>query len=301
MTQDAPAGQPLHRLLALYLLIATPPLLLPQRPAAWPLLLALHALAFLIAFPPGFLRAGLERARSAFPRLLRFLLDWYPVALIPALYTELAPLNAAVHGGHYFDDIVLGWEQAVFGGQPSRDLAAAAPRLWLSELLHGGYLSYYFIIYVPPILLYATGRYADFRRAVFALMLAFFLHYVFFIYFPVQGPRYLFPAPGGVLAEGPLYRFTHMLLEAGSSQGAAFPSSHVGVSVAQTVIAFRFLGRLAPVLGLLTLMLALGAVYGGFHYAIDAVCGALLGGLAVLLAPHAYRVLGGRARGGRVA
>ena len=293
MSQDLPAGQPLDRLLALYLLIATPPLLLSQRPAAWPLLLLLHAAVGLIAFPPGPLRRGIERAHAARPKLLRILHDWYPVALIPALYGELALLNVAVHGGSYFDAIVLGWEEAVFGGQPSRELAAAAPRLWLSELLHGGYLSYYFIIYVPPLLLYLGGRREAFRRAVFALMFAFFLHYIFFIYFPVQGPRYLFPAPGGVLAEGPLYQLTHRLLEAGSSQGAAFPSSHVGVSVAQTLMALRFQRRLVPLLAILTGLLAVGAVYGGFHYAIDASCGVLLGILAVLLAPRMWRALGG--------
>jgi membrane-associated phospholipid phosphatase len=294
VSPEVPAGRPLDRLLALYLLLATPPLLLPQRPTLWPLLLLLHALVWVIAAPPAFVRDRATQARARLPRLLRFLHDWYPVLLIPALYAELAVLNASVHGGRYFDDIVLGWEQQVFGGQPSRELAAAAPQRWLSELLHGGYLSYYLIIYGPPVLLYAAGRYEVFRRAVFALMLAFLLHYVFFIYFPVQGPRYLFPAPGGELAEGTLYRAAHRLLEAGSSRGAAFPSSHVGVSVAQTLIAWRFQRRLAPVLTVGTLLLAVGAVYGGFHYAIDAACGAALGVGTVLIAPHVYRALGGR-------
>jgi membrane-associated phospholipid phosphatase len=289
-----PPAAPIDRLLALYLLIATPPLLLPQRPAAWLPLLLLHVAVWLIAFPPPRVRTGLERARTV--GVLRVLRDWYPVALIPLLYSELAPLNLAVHGGRFFDDVVLGWEQAVFGGQPSRELAAAAPVLWLSELLHGGYLSYYFIIYVPPLLLYVKGRHDAFRRTVFGLMLAFVLHYVFFIYFPVQGPRYLFPEPGGRLAEGALYQLTHRILEAGSSQGAAFPSSHVGVSVAQTLLALRFQRRLAPLLAVLTLLLGFGAVYGGFHYAIDASSGLLLGTGAVLLAPHAYRWLGGQWR-----
>ena len=41
----------------------------------------------------------------------RFLLDWYAVLIIPALYLELAVLNRAVHGGRYFDDVILSWEQ----------------------------------------------------------------------------------------------------------------------------------------------------------------------------------------------
>jgi membrane-associated phospholipid phosphatase len=208
--------------------------------------------------------------------------DWYPLILVPLIYLELAPLNRAIWGGQYFDDIILGWEQVLFGGQPSRSLAVAAPVLALSELLHGAYLSYYLIIYVPPVVLWLRKRFEDFRAGVFALMLAFFAHYVFFIFFPVQGPRYLFPAPGGSLASGYLYGIAHGVLEAGSSQGAAFPSSHVGVAMAQTVIAFKLLPRFAPVLAVMTVLLAVGAVYGGFHYAIDATAGAALGAIVAL-------------------
>jgi membrane-associated phospholipid phosphatase len=93
----------------------------------------------------------------------------------------------------------------------------------------------------------------------------------------VQGPRYLFDPPGGVIANGFLYQLTHTVLEAGSSQGAAFPSSHVGVSVTQTLLMIRYMPRLAPLIGVLTLGLALGAIYGGFHYAIDAAAGLALG------------------------
>jgi membrane-associated phospholipid phosphatase len=293
LLNDRPAGQPLDRLFATYLLIGAIPLALPNRPAAWLPLLALHLVVVLLAWPPAPVRRAIEAARAALPRFSRFLLDWYPLLLVPPLYAELAVLNRAVHGGAYFDTWVQQWEQTVFGWQPSRDLADALPLPWLSEVLHFGYLSYYLIIFVPPVLLYSAARYAAFRRAVFTLMLAFFMHYVFFIYFPVQGPRYVFPAPDGRLADGFFYQLAHRILEAGSSQGAAFPSSHVGVSVAQTLTAVRFQPRLAPVLGILTALLALGAVYGGFHYAIDAACGLLLGSLAVMIAPALYRRLGG--------
>jgi membrane-associated phospholipid phosphatase len=57
------------------------------------------------------------------------------------------------------------------------------------------------------------------------------------------------------------------------------------------------LPRLAPVIGVLTIGLALGAIYGGFHYAIDALAGAVLGTIVYLLARPLYarlaRVLAG--------
>jgi membrane-associated phospholipid phosphatase len=284
-------GLPLDRLFAGYLAVAALALLFPHRPAAWPLLLAAHALAIAIAWPLPALERALQRASDRVRRAVRTAADWMPLLLIPVLYTELAVLNRAVHAGHYFDDVVIGWEQAVFGGQPSREWAAAAPHLWLSELLHFAYLSYYFIIFVPPLLLFLRGRRQDFRICTFAVMLSFFAHYMFFIFFPVQGPRYLFAPPGGELAAGFFHQLSHQLLEAGSSQGAAFPSSHVGVSVTQTLITLRLIPGLAPVIALLTIGLSIGAVYGGFHYAIDAVAGLALGAIIFFAARPLYHAL----------
>jgi membrane-associated phospholipid phosphatase len=284
-------GKPLDRLFAVYLLAAVPALAFANRPSTWPLLLALHALAAVVAWPLPWVQRALAGASPSANSILRSIADWAPLLLIPFLYKELAILNTAVHGGTYFDALVIAWEQAVFSGQPSRDWAAAAPHLWLSEPLHAAYLTYYLIIIIPPLLLFLLGRTSDFRAGVFALMLAFFAHYLFFIYFPVQGPRYLFPPPGGELANGFFHQLAHRVLEAGSAQGSAFPSSHVGVSVAQTLVVWRYLPRLTPVFALLTLGLALGAIYGGFHYAIDAVAGLALGALAFALAPRVRRAL----------
>lgn len=278
--------QACRRLFASYLFIAMLALAFPHRPAAWPVLLLVHMFAIVLLLGIGPAPITAHYVAGRWPRAAGLIADWYPLVLMPLLYTELAVLNVAVHNGQYFDDIILRWEAALFGGQPSRDLAAALPWLPLSEFLHFSYISYYLIIYGPFVLLYLRGRIADHQRAVFTIMLTFFAHYVFFIYFPVQGPRYLFPAPGGELASGPMYNLAHQILEAGSSRGAAFPSSHVGVSFVQTALAFLLLRKWAPVLLVLSIGLAVGAVYGGFHYATDAVLGLLYGLLLFAVAPR---------------
>lgn len=284
-------ARPIDLITAAYLLVSAVALIFPHRPESWPLLLLAHlggAALLLGVGPAGRLRAA---AAARFPRSAGFLGDWYPLIAMPFLYSELATLNVAVHAGRYFDPLVLGWEEALFGGQPSRDWARALPFGALSEPLHAAYLSYYLIIYGPPVFLYATGRRDHFRLALFTVMLTFYVHYLFFTYFPVQGPRYLFEPPVAEQAQGAVYALTHRILEAGSSRGAAFPSSHVGVAVAQTVAAVRVAPALAPVLGVLSAGLALGAVYGGFHYAIDALAGLLLGLVLALVAPALRRRL----------
>jgi len=279
----------MHRMFAAYALVSSLSLFGVHRGPGWAMMLGLHVLvAFLVLGLPPFARP-VAAIGGRWPRLAGMAADWYPLLLIPVLYTELAALNQAVWGGHYFDGMILGWEAAIFGGQPSRELAVALPYLVLSELLHAAYLSYYLIIFGPPLYLYLRGRTADFHLAAFTVMLTFFVHYLFFIFLPVQGPRYLFPPPDGVIAEGYLFEVTHRVLEAGSSQGAAFPSSHVGVSFAQTFVVLRTIPALFVPLLVLSTGLALGAVYGGFHYATDALAGLVLGlGLAVL-APKVRR------------
>ena len=283
----------MRRLFALYLVVAGLAVFFPHRPSYWPLLLCIHAVGVVMLLEPERFAFAYRWAMVRWPRVSRIIRDWYVLALVPLLYTELAVLNVAVHAGRYFDDIILRWEESIFGGQPSRELTVTYPDLMLSEFLHFSYITYYLIIYGPFLLLYLRGRRIEHQRAAFTVMLTFFAHYVFFIYFPVQGPRYLFAAPAGEIANGPMYNLAHRILEAGSSRGAAFPSSHVGVAFAQSAMAFVVLKRWAPLLTLLSTALALGAVYGGFHYATDAVAGCIYGLTLFFVAPRLARLLAG--------
>ncbi|MBI4538571.1 MAG: phosphatase PAP2 family protein [Gemmatimonadetes bacterium] len=278
------------RLTAGYLALAPLALVGAGRPAAWPLLVSAH-LAGILAITLVARADGVTRGPALARHALRVLRRWYPLILMPFLYAELRFLNQSLVVG-YRDDAILALEQALFRMQPARTLAGALPFPLLSELLHAGYLSYYLLIYAPPLVLYLRGRDAEFGEMLFSEMLTFYACYLVFVFFPVQGPRYLWPAPPGV-PDGPLRALALFLLEAGSSQGAAFPSSHVAVALMQTIVAFRALPRLAPVMALLTLALGAGAVYSGFHYATDVAAGAAT---AVLLVPVA-RSLGPRLKG----
>lgn len=279
--------RPIDRLLGGYLLLTAAAFFFPHRPAEWPLFAAAHLAiaALLLTGAPARVRARVDR------KIVRALVDWYPLLLMPLLYWELPQLIGSVWGDRFFDPVVLGWEEGLFGHQPSTTMARRWDSLALSEVLHLAYISYYPVIYVFPAVLYLRGRRAAFRDSLFALMMGFTISYVLFTIFPVQGPRYLFPAPGGEPARGLLYRLTHAILESGSSQGAAFPSSHAGVAAIQTVNALRHWPAAVPVLALATLGICVSAVYGGFHYAVDMVAGVALGLVVALLAPAARRAL----------
>jgi membrane-associated phospholipid phosphatase len=199
--------------------------------------------------------------------------DLLPLVVAPVLYAEI-PLLIAALGSSYRDALVQGWESALFGTQPARVFATTVPNAALSELLHAGYLAYYPAIFVPPLLLYARGDRRGYAQTVAALTFAYVLCWTIFAFTPVEGPRYLWTADA---PDGPMRRLAVALLAAGSSRGAAFPSSHMAVSVVQTVMALRWQPRIGAILAMVSVLVALGAVYGGFHYGVDMIAGAALG------------------------
>lgn len=235
----------------------------------WPWLLAAHALIVaLVLLAP--------RARVA-GRIGRFLGDWYPMLLLPALYGEIGVLT--LDAGFQNDLLIQRLEAWVFGSQVSYRWIRETADPLLSWVLHACYLAYYPILYASPFALWMVGRKDASRHTIFAVMATFYLCYVVFLFFPVAGPRYAFEAAhNGATAVGPA-RFASWLLDRGDSWGAAFPSSHVAASVVATGMALRYWRALGLVLLPFTAGLILAVVYGQFHYAVDALAGLIVAAL----------------------
>jgi membrane-associated phospholipid phosphatase len=223
------------------------------------------------------LLATFNTSRLDQPTILRVVRDWTPLLAVPVLYAELPDLIFGA-GSRLHDQLIQTWEATLFGASPAHVAASRWPWPGLSELLHLGYLSYYSIIYVPPLWLYLRNERRQFEVTVSALAITFAICFAIFVFFPVAGPRYLWSAPPGI-PDGPIRRLALTLLAAGSSKGAAFPSSHVAVSVVQSLMMLRYRRSAGLLISSASLLLAMGAVYGGFHYGVDVLAGAATGGL----------------------
>lgn len=287
---EAPATvrvRPVDRLFAAYLAVSGLALAFPHDDTRARFAFgSLHLLGIALTLRWRPLRPVLDRALRRWPATATAIRDWYPLVLIPVAYAELPVLNHAIWNGHYFDGVVRALQAAVLGPQPFHELVLRVPYLVFSELLNVGYLSYYLIVFVPPIVLYAMGRRAAFRGMVFGVFLAFSAHYVWYVYFPVLGPFFVAPATQAYVAGGPAERLAHTLLNGGASMGATFPSSHMGVSVAQVVYVRRFIPALFWPAVVAALAVGVGAVYGGYHYAIDVVVGAGYGFALAMVMPQ---------------
>ena len=237
----------------------------PREPPSSLLLPGALVMAALVA---GFLA---PRARRA-GRLGRLLAEFYPLLLIVGLYTQVGLVNTA--RGVSYDPLVIGWETALFSGQPSLAWIRVFPSPAWSTLMHGAYLSYYAILVAAPLGMWWSGRFGAARETLLLIMVTFYACYAIFLIFPVAGPRYVFPLPRNAATEVPLAVLTHRLLEGGSAWGTAFPSSHVAAGLVSALAASRHLRPLGWVLLPLVVLLSLGTVYGQFHYAVDALAGA---------------------------
>lgn len=206
-------------------------------------------------------------------------LDWLVLTVGPLMYIEMRWIIAGMGMPHH-DATIVGWEHVLCPSNPSATLATRWPAPLLSEVLHFAYASYYLIIYLPPIALYVTGRREAFVKTVLALTIVYGACFITYALFPVDGPRYLVgPAAA---PDGPVRRFVLALLERGSSRGTAFPSSHVAASLVSALCALRYQRRVGLVVAPFVVALVLATVYGGFHYAVDAFVGVILGFLAWL-------------------
>jgi membrane-associated phospholipid phosphatase len=233
------------------------------------------------------LGAAVALAVTTRPRLRR-VRDLLPLAVGAFLYVELRWLIPGL-GRPHADAVVIGWEHALFPTNPSATWAPSLPVVAVSEALHLAYASYYLLVLVPPVLLYLRGRRSEYARTMLALVLVYGMCFLTYLVFPVDGPRYLVGAAAA--PDGPVRTAVLHLLAAGSSRGTAFPSSHVAASVVASLCALRFQRRVGVVVAASTAGLALGTVYGGFHYAVDALAGGIVGLAAWLLANALWRAL----------
>ncbi len=234
----------------------------------------------------------LRRWLSVRPPAYRSGLQWlhalYPVAALPFLYRELAVLNRIVTD-RYYDPLVRRWEQWLFPSAPVMRLSQWIDHLVLSEFLHFSYISYYWMIVALSLTLYCGRRYRQYQIYVFTLLLTFYFCYLWFIFFPVEGPRYSVAPLDPTLRGGPFYRLSHWILSQGAARGTAFPSSHVAAGVVTLLCAWTMAPRLFWIMLPFAIGLVVGTVYGRFHYAVDAAAGLGVAFLFRWIGPMLYR------------
>lgn len=235
--------------------------------------------------------------RISFPFL--GLIYWYPET-----YQFCSIFN-------YQDHIFANIDYSIFGCQPSLEFSKIVDSTFWSELLSMGYYSYYYMM-IAMVLFYFFARYDDFQRACFVFLASFFLFYLVFDFLPVAGPQYYYCANGeemGTIANFPEmghYFRTHTdilpidvkgifsqwvlnVQKYGEHPTAAFPSSHVGISMVIILLAWQARNKwLFWILFVLFVLLSVATVYLKAHYVIDSIAGLVFGYLFFFITDRMY-------------
>lgn len=232
-------------------------------------------------------------------RLTMFLRILVQMAFLSWWYPDTYELNRMLPN---LDHVFAGWEQSLFGCQPSLLFSQKVPWGWFSELMCLGYVSYFPLMLIVY-LYYFIKRYHEFQMTAFVILGSFFAYYVVFVLLPVTGPQFYYLAAGtekiaaGIFpnlgdwflthsermaapgwTDGFFYHLLDLTHDAGERPTAAFPSSHVGVTTVVLLLAMRTRSwRLTATILPFFLLMCLSTVYIYAHYAIDAIAGFLTG------------------------
>lgn len=253
-----------------------------------------RTVVFGVSVDRGALMAGLFLVASSGPycvvRLLHrrrsTVLQWLRVFYVQLYYflffQECIRLSNALFNGRSLDALFVRLDSMVFGFQPALEFHRMLPQNpFVTELFFFGY-SFYFLLFSLGIwVLFFRGRREEALRFLSMVTLTFYIMYVFYVFFPVMGPKYYFDSLrtswydnfDGFLFTGAMKAaFQNMDL-----YGAAFPSSHAAIATLSLLCNFKFRGSPAWALVPPTLLLYGSTVYIYAHYAVDTLAGIVVG------------------------
>jgi membrane-associated phospholipid phosphatase len=136
--------------------------------------------------------------------------------------------------------------------------------------------------------LYAAGLRRDASTYWFFVLVPTYLCYAITPFFPALPPRSI----GKERTSSPSNKsrvFNLWILKLGSIQAISFPSGHVAASLAVSLVLLQYLPVTGAIFLVITLWIAIAAVVGRYHYAIDVVLGAVVT-LVVYLAWHIHLI-----------
>jgi membrane-associated phospholipid phosphatase len=215
----------------------------------------------------------------------------YIQAMYVLYFTECIWLSQLMFDGASFDAFFAGLDFRIFGFQP----AIQFPRYFqqyriVNEMFFFSYFFYYGLVATGVWILFIRKRYTIAARALFIISVSFFIMYLWFIFFPVKGPKYFFPELNEIwYSNFRGYFFTRImkgLFNGTNLGGAAFPSSHVALALIAFLLNWKFNRYLIPLYLPLTILLFVSTVYLYAHYFVDIPAGIVTGIGLYLLVPR---------------
>mgnify|MGYP001942628940 CR=1 FL=1 len=219
--------------------------------------------------------------------LFNLLRNIYPVLFAGYFYTETVHYNKLFFDN--LDPFFINLDQWLFGFQPSLEFSKTISNPWFAEIMYFGYFSFYFIILGFVLIMYFKQK-TLFIEQTYKVAFSLLFFYFIFAIFPSAGPQFYFNEIERVApTNGYIFQDMIHAIQAGAEQPTgAFPSSHVGVTVAILLLARKNLPLFYKICLPLAFILILSTIYIKAHYAVDAIFGILIAPIIVYLATVMY-------------
>ena len=173
---------------------------------------------------------------------------------------------------------LLNVDRRLFGASGLARFERRAPRA-VVEYLELAYLLCYAVVPAGYMCLLLAGRDAmTIDRFWSVVLLASFLCYGLLPWIPTRAPRAI--EPPRAAARSTIRHMNLAVLNRASVQWNTFPSGHTAASLATALAVGSQIPIAGVVLGILAVSIAAGSVVGRYHYAADAIVGAVVAVLA---------------------
>jgi membrane-associated phospholipid phosphatase len=226
-----------------------------------------------------------DQTRSRFHLFVRLL---YPAALFTLFYRVTGGTMFLIFD-KFFDSHIVALETGIFGMEPTLFIDRYLLHPFWNELFSACYFSYYLMIPGFLIPIFFMHRTRIIKESLTAISLTFFVSFVMFFLYPIEGPRWHLAGQYTHTIDGSLFRsLVTTVINTAAVRGGCMPSSHVGVGLVILAYAFRVSRKLGWILLPINIGLAIGTFWGRFHYVSDVVVGALIALISVWLVTKYY-------------
>jgi len=233
-----------------------------------------------------------RRTGSTKSPILIFLRNWYPVLLLTPMFEELGRTTTILFP--YWAEIpLMRLDHLLFGVHPTVWFGQIA-HPWLTEYMEFSYFMYFLLLPIAGLPLYFRRGEEDFDKFLFNVLLAYYISFIGFLFFPARGPwETMVGLHSAPLQGGFFLSLVSRIQSMGSIHGGCFPSSHVAAAFAILISAKRYEKTVFWVLLPIVLSLAVAVVYTRYHYAVDSLAGASVGIACAFIGPQISGWLGG--------
>lgn len=211
-------------------------------------------------------------------KVIQFFRLFYGQAFYAIYFPECINLSQLFYNNRSFDKLFADLDYLIFHYQPAEEFSKAfINNHYINELFFFSYFAYYLLITAGWWILFMRNKKSTAVYCFFITTASFGILYIWYTFFPVKGPKFYIDSLHDVwYSNFQGFFFTNLMkkiFDTSNLGGAAFPSSHVAISLLALFLNRNHNKYLMPVIFPLTITLMLSTVYLYAHYFVDVIGG----------------------------